>query len=114
MIFGIRAVQIDHILRNGPRTWSMAIDPEKVESIANNFRFHVPLDCTGKQIRLLRPASRDDATEIYCTLTVAPLTATPLPQNEALSYCWETKARQGPSSFVTQDMRTDPLSSDSQ
>jgi hypothetical protein len=67
---------------------TMAVDPEKIDCAANDFRFHLPLDRDSKQIRLLTVASGDDSSEISCTVTVVSLTATPPPQYEALSYCW--------------------------
>ena len=48
----------------------------------------MPLDRDSKPIRLLTLAAGEDASQISCTVTVVSLTATPLPQYEALSYCW--------------------------
>lgn len=66
----------------------MAVDPEKIDSIPNDFRFHVPLDRDSKQIRLLTVEAGHHESEICCSFTITSLTAKSLPQYEALSYCW--------------------------
>ena len=67
----------------------MAVDPEEIDNVRNEFRFHAPLDRASKQIRLLTLApSVNGKAAITCTVEIVSLKATPCPRYEALSYCW--------------------------
>ena len=64
------------------------MDPEKINSVPNDFRFHLPLDRDSKQIRLLTIEAGDHESDICCTINTVSLTTNPPPKYEALSYCW--------------------------